>query len=67
MIEEPISTVIDKTCGHQRCEGAGTYTMPGRCGNCGSDFTVRMTKGHEKPFGFFGATCPRCGCNKVSC
>jgi DNA-directed RNA polymerase subunit RPC12/RpoP len=64
--EAPVA-VIDKQCGHSSCKGAGTYTMPGRCSNCGREYLVRCTKGHEAPTGYFGATCPNCGCSKVGC
>jgi DNA-directed RNA polymerase subunit RPC12/RpoP len=67
MIEEPIPRLIDNTCGHGGCEGAGTYTLPGRCSNCGREYQVKNTKGHDKPYGFFGVTCPNCGCRKVTC
>lgn len=56
---------IDATC--PGCSETDTYTMPGTCSNCGQDYTVKLTKGHERPGGFFGALCPACGCSKVSC
>lgn len=67
MIPPPITREIDRTCGHSSCKHEGTYTMPGRCSNCGGEYTVKITKGHEAPSGYFGATCPNCGCGKVGC
>ncbi len=64
--EKPV-VEIDVTCNHGYCKGVGTYVMPGRCSNCGAEYRVKITKGHDKPSFSFGATCPNCGCQRVGC
>jgi hypothetical protein len=67
VIPEPIPTELDRTCGHTSCKDAGTYILPGRCSNCGREYQVRLTKGHEAPGSWMGAPCPNCGCSRVGC
>lgn len=55
--------VVDGTCGHPECKDQGTYTMPAKCWNCGKEYALRLTRGHETPT--LGQTCPNCGCNRV--
>lgn len=57
---------LDLTCNHSTCKDAGSYTLPGRCSNCGTEFVMVLTKGHESPGMFLGARCSNCGCQRVS-
>lgn len=58
--------VIERLCSDRFCARKGTYTVRGQCTNCGSEFALRLTKGHEKPGGFMGFECPTCGCRRVA-
>jgi hypothetical protein len=60
------SGVIDKTCGDRLCKHKGTYSVRGQCVNCGDEFRLIITKGHEKPGSIVGAECPTCGCRRVA-
>ena len=55
---------LDLTCGE--CKDSGTYTLPGSCSNCGTDFVLVISRGHEAPFWGAWAYCPNCGCRRVS-
>jgi DNA-directed RNA polymerase subunit RPC12/RpoP len=56
---------LDATCGHGSCKDAGTYSMDGYCSNCGREYRLMLTKGHDAPGSWMGARCPNCGCAKV--
>jgi len=36
----------------------GTYTVPWKCNNCGQEFLVKSTKGHEQAG--YHVQCPTC-------
>jgi DNA-directed RNA polymerase subunit RPC12/RpoP len=57
---------LDYSCNIGSCKGAGHYYVRGVCGNCGSEFKMKLSQGHEKPSSFLSARCPTCGCNRVS-
>lgn len=54
---DAIRPTIDAT----RDKSAGTYTLSGRCINCGRHFDVK----HSKGFVAGDADCPNCGCKRV--
>jgi DNA-directed RNA polymerase subunit RPC12/RpoP len=57
--------LLDNTCPHGGCEHAGVYYVRGSCSNCGDEFRLKLTKGHEKPSHWLGLRCPTCGNHKV--
>lgn len=62
-----MAELLDATCTVGSCKHSGTYEMPGSCSNCGADYTVRLSKGHERPSSWLGLRCPKCGCSRVGC
>jgi hypothetical protein len=54
--------MVDARCYCDRCEGRtqDTYSLDGRCNNCGWTFLVRCRKGDSAPL---SVTCPRCEVN----
>lgn len=55
---------LDLRCNCKACTDRTeeTYTMGGRCFNCGWIGTLRLRKG-DRPIS--GSTCPHCGCSEV--
>lgn len=53
---------LDATCTDAACRDKGTYTVPGRCSNCFTEYEMTLTKGHDVRG---HATCPNCGCDRV--
>lgn len=54
--------VLDLRCSAGTCARRGAYVVNGRCGNCGWEGEVIVSKSHENPR---RARCPRCECARV--
>jgi predicted Zn finger-like uncharacterized protein len=57
--------IVDASCDCKRCTAGSKemYDLPGRCPNCGTEFTVRSRKGDPAPY---SVTCPSCEVNVYS-
>lgn len=62
-IDTADTPVLDARCGHPDCKGKGHYFLAGRCFNCGIEYQMKLTRGHEAPT--LGAECAHCGCYRV--
>lgn len=65
-LTEPLAE-IDRTCQKLDCPKAhrhpspeDTYSVTGRCGNCGRGVRATFSNGHRYGSGRFGPRCPNC-------
>ncbi len=57
-----MTETVDRTCSMESCKEKGTYTLKATCSNCGHEFYVKYTKGHEHDGS--RAPCPACECDR---